>query len=217
MQRLVIRRRKGQVYSGVVMPRVLKKLNESHDQSRRCRIVSEAGLTFEVQDYNFKFVVNIERHECDCKRWDLSGIPCRHAWTAINHMRMDGETFLSPNHTKAAYIRAYDMMIQPVPQHNFWPNGLTEDECSPPIVENKPGRPVVRRIRHPSEGGYKRPKAPSKVPISRQRRPPKCGKCGGKGHNMRSCKPSNSVGDEDNEDNEAVMSNVSNSFVYKFC
>ena len=55
--------------------------------------------------------------------------------------RDDGENYLSPNHTKAAYVRAYDMMIQPVPQYRFWPNDLTQDECSPPDVLRAPGRP----------------------------------------------------------------------------
>ena len=173
----------------VLMPRVLKKLNDAHDESRRCRVVSEADMVFEVQDYNYKFVVNLETHSCDCKRWDISGIPCRHSWAAISHMRMEGEDYISPNHTKAAYVRSYDMLIWPVPQHNFWPNGLTEDTCSPPEIKKTPGRPQVSRIRHPSEGGgtSKRGKRPSKVPINRQRRAPKCSNCGAKGHNMRSC------------------------------
>ena len=143
-----MRRKKGQSCTSVVMPRILKKLNDAHDQSRRFRLILDAGSMYEIEDYKHKFIVNLEARTCDCKRWDMGGIPCRHAWKAINHNRDDGENYLSNNHTKAAYLRAYDMMIQPVPQYRFWHNDLTEEECSPPDVLRPPGRPSVSRIRH---------------------------------------------------------------------
>ena len=182
MQRVTYRRKKGLACQSVVMPRVLKKLNESHDQSRRCRLVSEAGHMYEVLDYSYTFVVNMEQMTCDCRKWDIGGIPCRHAWVVINHNRQDGENFISVNHTKDAYLRAYDMLILPVPQSRFWPDDLTNDECSPPDVLRPPGRPPASRIKHPSEGSKRR-----KVPISKTRRKPKCSLCGVRGHNARKC------------------------------
>ena len=152
MQRITFRRKKGAACQSVVMPRVLKKLNESHDQSRRCRFISEAGHMYEVMYYSFTFVVDMNAWSCDCKKWDIGGIPCRHAWVVINHNREDGENYITSNHTKAAYIRAYDMNIFPVPQPRFWPDDLTQDECLPPNVLRPPGRPPVSRIKHPSEG-----------------------------------------------------------------
>ena len=91
------------------------------------------------------FVVDLERWTCDCRKWDVTGIPCRHTWVAINHMRMDGESFISYNHTKAAYMKAYDMKINPIPQHTFWPNDLNDDECGPPAEKRLPSRPAVSR------------------------------------------------------------------------
>lgn len=186
MQRVTVRRKKGVACTSVVMPRVLKKLNDTHDQSRKCRLISEAGHIYEVEDYKYTFVVNLQSRTCDCKRWDMSGIPCRHAWVAINHNREDGENYLSANHTKAAYIRAYDMMILPVPQVPFWPTDLTQEVCSPPDVLRAPGRPTITRIRHPSEGGQGGSRKP-KVPLNKTRRPPKCSLCGVRGHNCRKC------------------------------
>lgn len=64
MQRIVVRRKKGENCTSVLMPKVLKKLNETHDQSRRSRLVSEAGQLFEVEDYTYIFVVNLETRSC---------------------------------------------------------------------------------------------------------------------------------------------------------
>ena len=68
MQIISWRRKKGAICNSVVMARVLKKLNESHDQSRRCRLVSEAGQMYEVMDYSYTFVVNMQNWSCDCRK-----------------------------------------------------------------------------------------------------------------------------------------------------
>ncbi|KAL6555308.1 hypothetical protein OROGR_006566 [Orobanche gracilis] len=83
---------------------------------------------------------------CNCNRWDLTGIPCRHAWTVITFLRDDGENYVTENHTTAAYRRSYDLTVPPISDHIFWPSNLTVDECSPPIIEKKVGRPKVMRI-----------------------------------------------------------------------
>ncbi len=142
---------------------------------------SESCELFEVEDFSYTFVVNMEAWSCNCNRWDLSGIPCTHALTVMSYLRVDAEDYVTFNNTAAAYRLAYDMRIFPVPSFRFWPDDLTMDMCSPPVIEKKPGRPIVKRVRHPSEGKK------SHVAINKQRRPPKCRYCGERGHNMRNC------------------------------
>lgn len=157
------------------------KLNESLQQSRRCSLLSEANMVFEIQDNTFRFVVRLDERRCDCRRWDVTGIPYRHAWVAINHMRMQGENFISENHTKAAYNRAYDVMIQPISQHTFWPADLNNEPCAPPENRRLPGRPCEKRKKHPSEENKK------KNPRSELRKKYKCRSCGQTGHNKVKC------------------------------
>ena len=185
MQRIVVRRKKELNCTSVLMPRILSKVNELVDNSRRCRVVTEAGASFEVQDYNFKLVVNLDTRSCDCRRWDVSGLPCRHACAVISYMRLHVEDFIAENHTKAAYKRTYDMVIQPIPSPNFWPQDLTEEVCLPPSARKQPGRPPVNRIRHPFEDRNTRRRG--KTPVHKRRRQPTCSKCLQKGHTCRKC------------------------------
>ena len=104
MQRLVVRKKKGLRCTSVLMPRVLSKLNDNHEASRRCRVISEAGRAFEVQDYNYKFVVHLDTRSCDCRRWDVSGIPCRHAWATITYCMEEGEDYVSENQIGRAHV-----------------------------------------------------------------------------------------------------------------
>ena len=85
MKRVMVRRRKGLSCVSVVMPKTLKKLNDISVESRNCRIATESGSIYEIEDLSFRFVVNLDARTCDCKRWEISGRPCRHAWLAILH------------------------------------------------------------------------------------------------------------------------------------
>ncbi|PWA37957.1 transposase, mutator type [Artemisia annua] len=35
-------------------------------------------------------VVNMDRKECGCRKWELTGIPCKHAVAALNYTNEDG-------------------------------------------------------------------------------------------------------------------------------
>ena len=181
MKRITVRRTKGLRNKPLAMPRVMFKLHEALQQARRCSILSKGKMQFEVQDISFRFVVNLDQKTCDCRRWDITGLPCRHAWTAINHMRLEGQHFISHNHTKAAYHAAYNIVINPIPQHTFWPNDLNNDVCMPPENRRMPGRPQVQR-RKPAheEGGKKHLK-------TGLRKQYKCRNCGKSGHNKAKC------------------------------
>ena len=36
-------------------------------------------------------VANMDRKECGCRMWELTGIPCKHVVAAINYMNEDEE------------------------------------------------------------------------------------------------------------------------------
>lgn len=179
MKRVVMRKKKGLACASVVMPRTLYKMNEISHDARRCRILTEMDHVYEVEDLTFKFIVNLQKMSCDCRRWDVSGIPCRHAWLAIQSRREDPLNYLSFNHTKAAFQLAYDIHLNPLPSKHFWPDDLTNAPCDPPDVKRKAGRPAVQRVRHPSE-------AP-RSSTNPKRSIFKCGNCGESGHTKRKC------------------------------
>lgn len=41
----------------------------------------------EIKEKSQSYKVNTKRHTCRCRKWDMSGIPCRHALKVILVMR----------------------------------------------------------------------------------------------------------------------------------
>ncbi|GER56909.1 transposon protein [Striga asiatica] len=78
--------------------------------------------------------------------------------------------------------RAYEHEINPMTGPNFWPKKDNES-IQPPLLKQPPEMP--KKLRHKSSLEGKDPhKAKRKYGVI------KCGKCGGSGHNKRSCKES---------------------------
>ncbi|KAL0307395.1 UNVERIFIED_CONTAM: hypothetical protein Scaly_2984700 [Sesamum calycinum] len=111
--------------------------------------------------------VDLENGTCGCRKWDLSGIPCKHA--------------------------AYQHPIFPINGRDEW----KKSDLSPPVppkAVKRVGRPPKssRRLEvdEPVQKNKKRRSAPMKEGssrIKRQQTTVKCGKCGGQGHNARGC------------------------------
>jgi hypothetical protein len=46
--------------------------------------------------YEDQYVVNMDRRECYCKKWELTGIPCKYVVATIYHMNENGRGFCIP-------------------------------------------------------------------------------------------------------------------------
>lgn len=66
-------------------------------------------------------MVNLRDRSCICRIWDLSGIPCSHACSAI---RFDGgipDNYVDETYKKTTFLEAYAQYINPVPGETEWP------------------------------------------------------------------------------------------------
>jgi len=75
---------------------------------------------FEVRDQKGNYTLNMNNHTCDCKAWNMIGILCRHACAATMQVRGHHMT-VHGYYREAAYQRAYQCMIYPIPDSRFWP------------------------------------------------------------------------------------------------
>jgi len=49
-------------------------------ESRNCRTLIHAGQReFDVMEGHTNFIVRLKDNFCDCRKWQLSGLPCEHA------------------------------------------------------------------------------------------------------------------------------------------
>ena len=55
--------------------------------------------------------VNLESTTYTCRKWDLTGIPCRHAIACISFVRKTPEDYIDPLYKRDNYLRAYAYFI----------------------------------------------------------------------------------------------------------
>ena len=71
-------------------------------------------------------VVNMDRKECGFRKWELTGIPCKHVVAAINYMNEDGRAVGIPEEwVHAAYrletwARMYSFKINGCSSRKYW-------------------------------------------------------------------------------------------------
>ena len=152
--------------------KVAEKFTKSLEQSRKHRVLKHTNTLFEVQSFtdpqHFR-VVDFERQTCSCGFFREHGVPCRHMCAAALSVKVHPKTFIIPERTREVLRQTYDGVTIPIDLGT-----LTDDGMKAPTGTKKRGRPNHNRI----------PSATEKAP----RNTVKCGKCGKRGHNKRSCK-----------------------------
>ncbi|XP_074288028.1 uncharacterized protein LOC141613187 [Silene latifolia] len=77
-------RRQGIIkYKGVNMPFVYKFFEWAHDQARFCKCFGAIVDKWEVEYMSDRHDINLKERTCSCNHWQLTGIPCLHAYACI--------------------------------------------------------------------------------------------------------------------------------------
>ncbi|KAL0309128.1 UNVERIFIED_CONTAM: hypothetical protein Sradi_5855100 [Sesamum radiatum] len=133
---------------------------------------------FEVQDGSVHYVVNLAHRTCNCRVWDIKGIPCRHAALGITYKRDNLENFTGNMFKKERYMGAYSYIIHPIPDLSFWPQDVDVNPTNLklPISKRLVGRPKKSRRKEPGE-----------TTVVNRSNLIRSKKCNGLGHNSRTC------------------------------
>ena len=123
--------------------------------------------------------MNLSKRTCGCRKWDLTGIPCQHAISAILFDGSVPEDYVHPYYTIETYMKAYEPIIYPVASMEQW-RRTSIDPLEPPKDKIQRGRPKIKRKRHPSK-----PKNPHK--LSKAGTIIKCSERKKVGYNSRTC------------------------------
>ncbi|KAM5559741.1 hypothetical protein ABKV19_021095, partial [Rosa sericea] len=183
MKRNQIRRDKMEAYHGNICPKPRNILEKNKIKAARdCIATFNGGDRAEVENIEgSKNVVDLLERTCSCRRWDLTGIPCKHAVAAIYGKRENPDDYVASCYLKKTYSSIYNHLIQPVNSMDMW--STSEDQAIlPPRYSRQPGRPKTKRIKDASEkeinGGTK---------LRRVQGSLRCSNCGQVGHNLKTC------------------------------
>ena len=83
--------------------------------------------------------VNLDKMECTCRRWDISGLPCHHAMCAIYSKGETPDSYVNPYFSKDTYMAAYNVTIEPIAGQTEWED--IDRPLEPPKFKRRPGRP----------------------------------------------------------------------------
>jgi hypothetical protein len=101
-------------------PRILAKLDEIGVVAGQCYRTYAGGNLYEVRHNNKQYVVNLLRRICGCRQWDMTGILCAHAMSAIWYFNANPEDYVDEWYTVEMYKKVYDEIVYPMPGEDQW-------------------------------------------------------------------------------------------------
>lgn len=152
-----------------------EQVRKRSEEGRACRLHASGRGEYEVVEGKTSFPLDMNEKTCMCGKWQITGIPCKHACRIINNNRLNPYQFVSQFYSVANYKATYELTIHPMPDHSQWPPVETPI-IAPPEVKRTVGRPPRNRKREPGE----QKKGKRSVTV-------KCSKCKEMGHNKRAC------------------------------
>ena len=166
-------------------PKIRKRMKVNIDKATYCVPYKSNDVSFEVADpYAEKWAVNIEDRTCSCRKWDLTGIPCAHAISALWIAMKDPMQYIDDCYSVETYLKCYDPCILPVNGEHEWEDVDVQPPL-PPTYGRAPGRPKKQRRKSADE--IQQTKEQGKK-VRRFGQICKCSFCGKQGHNTRTCK-----------------------------
>lgn len=182
MKRIQMRRDKIRGVHGNICPKPRDILEKNKVKAAvDCISSMNGGDQAEVANIGgSKNVVDLGLRTCSCRRWDLTGIPCKHAISAIYLMRHNPDDYVVECYLKKTYMMTCSNIIMLVNGMNLWSRS-EEPPMLPPQYSSQHGRPRTKRIKDASEKANSGPK------LGRVQKSLKCGNCGVLGHNTKTC------------------------------
>lgn len=126
---------------------VLDKLAKIEIESRACtRVVQANSQEFDVEEDTTIFTIRLQDHYCNYRKWQISGIPCKHATRCILRNIEDLQDYCSHWFTVDYYKKMYDNILHPIPDSTMWePTDLPQ--LDPPFECKRSGRPPKNKRR----------------------------------------------------------------------
>lgn len=155
-------------------PSMEEKLEKETQKVRNLQVLLSAGSKFEVRGDSTEFV-DVDRWDCSCRGWQMTGLPCCHAIAVIGCMGRSPYDYCAIYFTTQRYRETYSEFIHPVPNIDMpviKASSQLAVTVTPPPTRRPPGRPTTKKYGS----------------LEMSKRQLQCSKCKGLGHNKSTCK-----------------------------
>ncbi|CAI9288241.1 unnamed protein product [Lactuca saligna] len=192
---------------GPLTPSATKIMEKNVNWASQYTVRWNGSDKYQVQGpWQDQHVVDMVERVCSCRKWELTGLPCKHVIAVLNDKADNGEevgelhTYAHRVHWLETWKAAYVYKVEPIKGRAMWPISECPIKITPPIHKNQPGRPKKKR-RHSAEeksqkkgdnvasgSGSQSNIASRSGKLTRKFIQVTCSKCKIKGHNARTCK-----------------------------
>lgn len=180
---------------GPLTPGATKLLESVKKDASKYTVIWNGGDKYQVSGpWGDQTVVDLKAKDCSCRRWELTGIPCKHAVASIWNATLNGqnvgipEDWVNPVYRLDTWKSVYSFKVNPVNGMGMWVKTDVPTRLLPPKHHNQVGRPKKKRRKGADEQG------PSQNNKRGRNYSNKCKRCGNYGHNKRTCKGQGDAG-----------------------
>lgn len=135
-----------------ICPRIKTKLDFNVKISRKWQATWDGDKKYMVRSGAKSVTVNLEERTCDCRAWELTGIPCPHVVAAIHDRRHQPIAYVSPYYSKEMYMKSYSISLSALRGEDFWEEKNMAPMLPPDMPKKLRGRPKRLRRREEWEG-----------------------------------------------------------------
>ncbi|XP_024011246.1 uncharacterized protein LOC112086517 [Eutrema salsugineum] len=195
MVRMDVRRKKAMKHQGKFSNKVATTIKEEEKHRMYWRVIPSGNGEYEVKEHNISYTVDMVAKTCSCRRWNMTGIPCRHVLRVLLYRKLDPQDYVSDWYLTSKWRNQYKNPIRSVNGIDLW-RVSGETRIQPPPREDKHGpTKKQKRMKGKNESPKKKSKGKEKVQepsakitkLTREGRISHCGGCGSVGHNIRKC------------------------------
>ncbi|KAL4575660.1 hypothetical protein LXL04_022511 [Taraxacum kok-saghyz] len=134
--------------AGPLTPTGNRLLEANSSLASQYRATWNGGQKYQVEGFqNDQHVVDMGSRECTCRKWELTGIPCKHAIATLFEMAKYGEhvgelyTYVHKVYWLDTWKEMYSFKVEPIKGRAMWPKSDCPITLLPPPHYNTPGRP----------------------------------------------------------------------------
>ncbi|XP_009628897.1 uncharacterized protein [Nicotiana tomentosiformis] len=162
-------------------PRVAEKIFENQKVGDNLAVTVLSDIEFKLRELQGREeVVNLKLWTCTCLEWQMTGIPCSHACSAITLADMNIFQYVADWYKRETQEHIYAEVMDELAKFDIpHPDDIVSSASSGNDVVLCPLSPHIKR---PPGRPRKEPKGPQ---VETVKRPIRCSKCGGVGHNKR--------------------------------
>ena len=172
---------------------VVEMLKAEKEDADKCITTPGTHGVFDVKLFGQTYDVNTNRMTCTCGKWQITGIPCEHAYGAMIDVGLDVDDYVSEFFSTHLWQQTYSESISTVRGPRFW---MKKDKYKLVVEAPEPALPGRKKKNKKKKfprfkGKNESPKKKKKKTVEtlgRKGRTMHCSKCGESDHNAATCK-----------------------------